>query len=124
MSQLIDCEICGRPNRGAWCAHCHGLIEPVINPPRVKFPTPALNCGQRANFWLDEDEGGYHARLRITREEMSVAPLDWVDSMRARLAREHGVPVEQVWFNQMSYADPAFYGEFVVRKIESASPAV
>jgi len=62
--------------------------------------------------------------LQITREEMEEAPFDWLDSMRAKLAAKHGVPVEQVYFNQMSHADRSIFGEFVVRKVQPASPAV
>lgn len=54
--------------------------------------------------------------LEIFRKDMEEVPLNWLDSMRAKLAAKHGVPVEQVCFNQMSYADRIIFGEFVVRK--------
>lgn len=54
MSKLIDCEICGRPNRGAWCAHCYGLIEPVINPPWGALKIDPAWRFKRPNIYLDE----------------------------------------------------------------------
>lgn len=71
--------------------------------------TPAFNLPQSRSL------------LKITREEMEEAPMEWIDSMRAKLAAKYGVPVEQVCFYQMSYADPAIYGEFRIRKVAPTS---
>jgi hypothetical protein len=73
--------------------------------------TPALNLPQSCSV------------LTITRAELEEAPLDWIESMRVKLAAQHGVPLEQVCFDQMSHADRAIFGEFRVRKAVPASPA-
>jgi hypothetical protein len=73
--------------------------------------TPAFNLPQSRSL------------LAITREDLEEADLGWLDSMRAKLAAKHGVPVQQVVFNQMSYSDRSIFGEFVVRQVRAASPA-
>jgi hypothetical protein len=62
--------------------------------------------------------------LTITREDMEEAPMDWLESMRRKLAAQHGVPLEQVVFDQMPHSDRAIFGEFRVRKAVPASAAV
>lgn len=81
-----------------------GLRVKIHNPSEEAMNTPAFNLPQPRSL------------LTITREDMEEAPMDWLESMRRKLAAQHGVAVEQVCFNQMSYADRAIYGEFRVCK--------
>lgn len=89
----------------AYKPHVHLNTKPLFDLPSFGLPAP-------------------RSLLTITRADLEEAPVGWIDSMRAKLAAEHGVPVEQVVFDQMTHSDRAIFGEFRVRKAAPASPVV